>query len=363
VPHPEREQHPEGLTVALRLRRADFSLSDEQRALRESFASFLTRECPAERVRKAEPLGFDERLWGKLVDLGAVGMGVPEAEGGDGAGLVELALVAEQVGRYLAPVPFVESVVAARALARCGATGAAWLRAALDATALVTVALQPATAGQPQLVPAGAVAGAVVGRVGDDLMVVEGDQPPPLVPTQGAVPLAWWDLAGPEMNRHRVASGPAGADIATRAVREWKLLMAAAQVGIADGALGHAVDYARERLAFGAPIGSYQGVSHPLVDSHIGVVSARRLVWKAAWFADHEPDAAPHLIPMAFTHACRTAVQVATVAVHTQGGLGVTLESDVQLYFRRAKGWAAVAGGPTAELGVIADALYGPASG
>jgi len=90
-------------------------------------------------------------------------------------------------------------------------------------------------------------------------------------------------------------------------------------------------------------------------------VGARRLVWKAAWLADHEPDVEPHLVPMAFTHACRTAVQAATVAVHTQGGLGVTLESDVQLFFRRAKGWAAVAGGPTAELGVIADALYGAA--
>jgi alkylation response protein AidB-like acyl-CoA dehydrogenase len=158
-----------------------------------------------------------------------------------------------------------------------------------------------------------------------------------------------------------VGTGPAAAGVAARAVREWKLLMAAAQVGIAEGVLGHAVDYARDRLAFGAPIATYQGVSHPLVDSHIAVVGARRLVWKAAWFADHEPDVEPHLVPMAFTHACRTAVQAATVAVHTLGGLGVTLESDVQLYFRRAKGWAAVGGGPTAELGVVADALYGPA--
>jgi alkylation response protein AidB-like acyl-CoA dehydrogenase len=137
--------------------------------------------------------------------------------------------------------------------------------------------------------------------------------------------------------------------------------MAAAQVGIADAVLGLAVDYARDRHTFGAPIATYQGVSHPLVDSHIAVLGARRLVWKAAWFADHEPDVQPHLIPMAFTHACRTAVQAATVAIHTLGGLGVSLESDVQLYFRRAKGWAAVAGGPTAELGIVADALYGPA--
>jgi alkylation response protein AidB-like acyl-CoA dehydrogenase len=345
------------------LRRADFSLSDEQRALRDTVATFLSRECPAERVRKAEPLGFDDGLWGKFVELGVLSMGVSEAAGGDGAGLVELALVAEQVGRHLAPVPFVESVVAARALARCGATGSAWLGAALDAQTRLTVALRPATAGRAQLVPAGAVADAVVGQVGDELVVVEADPSPPLVPTQGAVPLAWWDLADAAVHRHPLTAGPAAADVAIQAVREWKLLMAAAQVGIADGALSHAVDYARERLAFGAPIGTYQGVSHPLVDSHIGVVGARRLAWKAAWFADHEPDVERHLIPMAFTHACRTAVQAATVAVHTQGGLGVTLESGVQLFFRRAKGWAAVAGGPTAELECIADTLYGPAGG
>jgi alkylation response protein AidB-like acyl-CoA dehydrogenase len=342
------------------LRRADYSLSDEQRALRDSIATFLGRECPAERVRKAEPLGFDERLWAKLVDLGALRMGVAEADGGDGAGLVELALVAEQVGRHLAPVPFIESVVAARALSRCGTPGAPWVQVILNATSLITVALHPATTSQ-QLIPAGAVADAVLGLSGNALVLVEADQPSPLVPTQGSVPVAWWDLADLALARHLVATEAAAAGIATCAVREWKLLMAAAQVGIADAALGQGVDYARDRLAFGAPIASYQGVSHPLADSHIAVVGARRLVWKAAWFADHAPDAEPQLIPMAFTHACRTAVQAATVAIHTQGGLGVSLESDVQLFFRRAKGWAAVAGGPSAELGAIADALYGPA--
>jgi alkylation response protein AidB-like acyl-CoA dehydrogenase len=341
------------------LRRADYSLSDEQRALRDSIAAFLDRECPPERVRKAEPLGYDERLWAKLVDFGVLRMGVSEADGGDGAGVAELALVAEQVGRHLAPVPFVECVAAARALAACGPLGAEWLRDAVSATSLVTVALH--AAGGAQLVPAGAVADATVGLVGTDLLVARADQPPPLVPTQGSVPLAWWDLADPTLARHELATGEAATGIAAQAVREWKLLMAAAQVGIADAVLGIAVDYARDRQTFGVPIATYQGVSHPLVDSHIAVLGARRLVWKAAWFADHEPDVQPQLIPMAFTHACRTAVQAATVAVHTLGGLGVSLESDVQLFFRRAKGWASVAGSPTAELGVIADALYGPA--
>ena len=111
-------------------------------------------------------------------------------------------------------------------------------------------------------------------------------------PNQGAAPLGSWDLAGGGGTRHELLAGPeADRRRRPRLVREWKLLMAAAQVGIAEGALRLAVDYARDRLAFGAPIATYQGVSHPLVDSHIAVVGARRLVWKAAWFADHEPDA------------------------------------------------------------------------
>src|SRR5207244_3534624 len=77
------------------LRRADYSLDDEQRALRETFAALLTRECPTERVRKAEPLGFDEDLWRRLAHLDVGGLGVPLASGGQGAGLVELVLVAE----------------------------------------------------------------------------------------------------------------------------------------------------------------------------------------------------------------------------------------------------------------------------
>src|SRR2546423_83466 len=96
------------------LRRADYSLSDVQRALRESFAGMLGRECPTTRVRDAEPLGFDEKLWQQLVEMGAAGMGVSAEAGGEGAGLVELALVAEQIGGHAAPPPLIRSTVAGR---------------------------------------------------------------------------------------------------------------------------------------------------------------------------------------------------------------------------------------------------------
>ena len=343
------------------LRRADYSLSDEQRALRDTFAALLARECPGERVRRAEPVGFDEHLWQRLGDLEVVALGVPEAVGGQGAGLVELTLAAEQVGRRLAPVPVVESVVAARLLARCGELGASWLRDVLALTRLTTVTLLPWRTCEPQLVPAGAIADTAIGLAGDELVALTVEHRRAHVDNLGCLPLASWDQDGPGVTREVLLEGPAAVAAFGQALREWKLLTAAAQVGIAQGALELAVDFARERVAFGVPIASFQGVSHPLADCHIAVVGARRLVWKTAWFADHEPDGEAQLIPMAFAYAAETAAKATAVGVHTLGGMGFTAESDMQLFFRRAKGWANVGGDPVGELQLVADALYGPA--
>jgi alkylation response protein AidB-like acyl-CoA dehydrogenase len=342
------------------LRRADFSLSDEQRALRDSFAALLARDCTSEHVRKAEPRGFDEALWRVLLDMQIVAMAVPVEQGGEGAGLLELAVVAEEIGRRLAPVPFIESVVATRLLARCDPPSSAWLDTALAGTCLLTAALRPASKGHAQLVPAGTVATAVVGRVDDDIVVARSDEPTAFVANLGCTPLGAWDLWGAPIT-DVVLSGPESAAVHAQAAREWRLLMAAAQVGIAQGAMDLALAYARDRVAFDVPIATFQAVSHPLVDCHIAIVGARRLVWKAAWYADNEPESERQLIPMAFAHARRTANQAATVGIHTQGGLGVTVESDMQLFFRRAKGWANVIGDPAEDLHLIADALYGPA--
>jgi alkylation response protein AidB-like acyl-CoA dehydrogenase len=98
-----------------------------------------------------------------------------------------------------------------------------------------------------------------------------------------------------------------------------------------------------------------------LADVAIAIQGARRLVWKAAWLADHEPELAPAEIEMAYLYACRTAQLAAAKGIHAQGGFGFTLESDMQLFFRRAKSNALVAGDPRAGLARIADLLFGPA--
>jgi alkylation response protein AidB-like acyl-CoA dehydrogenase len=344
------------------LRRADFSLSEEQEAVRGAFRTALQRNCPIDRVEAAataDPPGYDEKVWRQLLEMRVVAMGIPEAAGGDGAGLTELVLVAEQHGAFLAPVPMAEAVVSARLLAHCGDE---WLADAADGRRLVTLALHPHRTGRSQLVPAGAVADGVIGLSGDDLVLVARDEPPPAVANHGSTPLAAWDLDERGADRRVLASGAAGVSMFERAVAEWKLLLAAALVGLADAALWRAVEFATNRVAFGVPIATFQAVSHPLVDVAMAVTGARRLVWKAAWFADNEPDGACELIPKAYLHAVEAGTKAPTVGVHVQGGLGFTVESDMHLFFRRAKGWTLVAGDPAHELDTIAAIRYGPAA-
>ena len=336
------------------IRRNDYSLSPEQGEVRELFADFFKSEVPSTRVRAAEPVGFDERLWKQLAAMGAISMGLPESEGGAGSSMLDLTLVAEQYGRSLAPVPLIEATVAARLLSRAGA-GAALVDAAGSGDRIVTIALFP-DSGRPQLVAAGAVATGVVVLRGGDLVLVSRPSPPPHVKNQGSAPLAWWDLS--EGSQTVLCSGERARAIYGDAVKEWKLLTAAALAGCGDVATKMAVDYAKVRMAFGQPIGTFQAVANSLVDAAIGTEGAKHLIWKAAWFYENEPEAESQLVPMAYTYACQAATRAVTTGVHVHGGTGFMIETDITLYFLRVKAWSVIAGDPKAELLAIADALF-----
>jgi len=336
-------------------RYADYSLSGDQEAVRDAFADFFAKQCPAERVRKAEPLGYDETLWRQLTDMGAASMGLPEQAGGDGASLVDLLLVAEELGGAAAPVPFIEHAAASRALAEAPGAPAGLLADAATGRRLLALAMRPADGQARQLVPGGAVARDVLALTGDTLVVVHADSPPPLVPNQGSTPLAWWDLAGG--SRDEIAEGPGAVTLYRRARAEWKLLTAAALVGLTERALGIAVEFAKTRETMGVPIGSLQGVSFPLADVAIGISGARNLARRAAWMLEHEPGQSRHLVPAAFAYAAEVATGGATTSAHMQGGLGFTIEADASLYFLRAKGWSVLAGDPAEDVIAVADAL------
>lgn len=337
------------------IRRQDYSLGDEQRDIRDSFARFFERQCPSELVRAAEPLGFDADLWRRTAELGAAAMRLAEERGGVGGSLVDLALIAEQAGGRAAPLPLAEAAVALPLLALAADPGAeARLAAAVAGELVPTLAPRPLD-GRPQLLPAGAVAGAVVALDGEELVLFELERPGEHVRNLGGTPLALWS---PERAGDRVvlAGGEAAAAAHAGAVAEWRLLTAAALVGAGARAIVEAVEFAKTRLTSKVPIGSLQAVSHPLVDAEALVASARHLVWKAAWFRDEEPGARPELAPMAFAHASRAASVATATALHMQGGFGFTLESDVTLYFRRAKGWS-VLGDPRGALAAVGALL------
>jgi len=167
------------------LRWSDYALDTDEDAVRARFATFLEHECSLDRVRAAEPLGFDDKLWRQLLELGAL----------DVRGMLDVVLAAEEHGRHLAPVPFVESVVAARILARHDG-GAAVLDDVVSRGQVVTIALQTVPSGEAQLVPAAPVADVVVGLDGDDLIAVAGREPPRALVNLGRVPLGRCSLTG-----------------------------------------------------------------------------------------------------------------------------------------------------------------------
>jgi alkylation response protein AidB-like acyl-CoA dehydrogenase len=338
------------------IRAMDLALSEDQELIRETFRAFFDQESSLEGVRAAEPLGFSPELWKKLGPTGAVAMGVPESDGGGGTGLLEMALVAEELGRTLAPVPFVEAAVAARALAAAGAKAA--LERVVDGSLLPTLVLRPLERAPEQLVPAGAVADLALALEGDALVALARPQPgPAAVRNHASAPLARWPLAA--ARRETLARGPAARAVFEQALDEWKLVTAASLVGLGREALRIAAEYAKGRVQFGAPIGSYQGIAHPLADRATELDGAGLLVSEAIWAREAEPARAPALASLAFAFAAEVASRTASFALHTHGGYGFTLEYDAQLYLRRAKGWALVWDDPRAELLRAADRLWG----
>jgi alkylation response protein AidB-like acyl-CoA dehydrogenase len=340
------------------IRRNDYSLDHQQNDLAHAFERFFRKECPSSRVRQAEPLGFDEDLWRALRAMDVIPMGAMSAAGDSGACLVDLALVAEQYGRYLAPVPLVEALVAIRALSQAGTAEADAAAAEMtDAGALFTVALSEFGHGERQLVPAAAIADGVIGLDAGDLVLLTPGERPAHVANHASSPVAWFDPRGPGSGRAVLSRGSRARQLFEAAQRDWLVLTAAALVGLGDGAVQLAVDFAKVRQAFGVPIATFQAVAHPLVDAATAIEGARNLTRKAAWFASHEPPEARTLIPMAYLHAVRSASLAARVGIHVQGGLGLTLESDQQLYFRRSRGWPLLKGDPASELQPVAGML------
>jgi alkylation response protein AidB-like acyl-CoA dehydrogenase len=315
------------------------ALTDEQLALRAAVARLLDKRSSPEQVRAAEPLGFDRAVWEGVVELGLI-----DAAASRDACFADLAVVAELWGARLAPAPFVEAVVAARLLGNTDTDGG-----------VTTFAVRPAVAGVASLVPAGAVAAAVVALDGDRLVLA---RPSDRAHTADLGAMALADIALDDVEL--LADGAEAHTRHRQALDEWRALTAVALSGLARAALDLGVQYVKDRHQFGVPIGSFQSVQHRLADLHTAADGARLLALSAVHAIDTGAKDRGALAAMAFAGCGQVADEAAGASLHYHGGYGFMLEYDVQLYVRRAKAWRIALGDPRQQLQVVAERLWGP---
>jgi alkylation response protein AidB-like acyl-CoA dehydrogenase len=308
----------------------DFELSDDQRALQDAAADLLDSLAASEQVRAAagNDEGFDPVLWKAMVDQGWMGVDLPEAQGGLGLGTVEAAVLAEQVGRHVAPAPFVESLLALGALARAGNTH--WVERLVTGDAVGCVAWR-ADAPVPYA-PVADVA-VVLNMEKEEVVAVDLSAGPPIQrePAMDLTrPLGWLTVEG----REAVRLG--GADAATELLDRGAAAYAASLLGGAGRVLELATEYAKERVQFGKPIGSFQAVKHRCADMVVDVEGMRSVAYWAAWClgaADPESSVAASVAKVWCSDAARR-VMASGLQVH--GGIGFTWEHDLHLFLKRS---------------------------
>src|SRR5271154_838537 len=351
----------------------NLDFSDDQKQLRDQARKFLSEKCSPKAVRVVleGKAPYDKELWKGLAEMGFLGVAIPEEFGGAGAGHLELCVVAEEIGRALAPVPFSSTVyLAAEAILLAGsdAQKQKWLPAIASGAAIGTLALfegkgNPSPQaiklsavggnlnGVKKPVPDGAIAdfaivAARTGSTGRDTdialflvdMKAEGVEARALTnvdPSRGQAELTFRNCKAEPL-------GPAneGWSLLSQVLDRAAVLMAFEQVGGADRALEMGRDYALDRIAFGRPIGSFPADKHTPADLYIPATPARSNCYYGAWAlstnASELPEAAASArisATQAFQHCAKNNIQV-------HGGMGFTWEFDCHMYYRRANATA-----------------------
>lgn len=331
--------------------------TEDQQMMLDSFTRFLDTESSIERVRAALPIGFDRKLWSGLGELGALGLRVPEDAGGLGLGIFDAVLLMEQAGRTLASGPLAEAIVAVRLLADLGGESQADLiDAAVAGSTVVTLALRDVAEMPVQLVPGGAAAEAIIAQRGDDVVLLRVTPRETPERTLASTPIDRIDLASAEAIV--LASGTQASERFAAALEEWKLLIASALLGLSREAIRLASEYACERVQFDKPIGSYQGVSHPLADAIVQVDAGRLMLWRALGEIAEGAAQAGETTAVVAWWAGRAAEKAVAQSLHTFGGYGLTLEYDIHLFNLRSRAWLLVMGDPERLLGQAVARRY-----
>jgi 3-oxochol-4-en-24-oyl-CoA dehydrogenase len=334
----------------------NFEISDDQQMMRETFSRYLNLHSSMVRVRAALPSGFDRELWTGLAELGAFSLRVPESAGGLGLGVLDAAVLMEEVGRTLASGPVGETLVAARLLAVLGGQQDL-LDKMIAGDRLVTIAFRDIGDEPLQWIAGGGVVDAVIARDGNRIVLIE-IQPNERQAESNLASTAIAELNLGGARSTLLSAKPEGAIAFAQAIEEWKILIAAALAGLAREAIHLAAGYARERMAFGQPIGTYQGISHPLADRISDIDGGKYFNWMVIRdIADGKPEAGAEISLSAWWNAMSAGRAVAQ-ALHTFGGYGLTTDYDVHLFNLRAKAWPLIFGDPARLLEEGGRRLY-----
>lgn len=358
----------------------DFTHTDAQHDLGGLTRKILSDRVTQERLREVEtgPNRLDRALWTQLAAAGVVAAALPESVDGGGFGLLEQCSVLIELGRTVAPVPYLACIVmAASAVARFGTQDqrARWAVPAGEGTLILTAALtedERTTAraaargwvlnGTKVVVPAGPVADAFVVPAetsgGVLVFVVRADDPGVHVQRQDMVDgdsAGWLELTDVALDADRVL-GTDGAQVLTWLRDRGTVGVCALQLGVTERALELTADYGRERQQFGRAIGSFQAVAQRLADAYIDVEAIRLTLWQAAWRLSEGLDAATEVATAKFW-AADGGHRVAHTAVHVHGGVGIDMDHPLHRYFVAAKRNEFELGAATAQLLRIGAAL------
>jgi len=351
----------------------DLEFDQEQALLQQTVRDLLQRHCPPEVVRSMEddPVGYPPELWSQLGQLDLIGLLLPEEYGGSGMSLIEGVALYEELGRALAPTPhFVSAVMAGGVLAASGSAEQKdrWLPSIATGEAVLSPAwLEPENGFAPRGVEVRATAAGggfslsglkrhvafassadrlvVLARTGDgeedvDLFLVDPASPGVTLRQQLSIASdTQYEVAFSEVTlaeADRIGAAGTGWDTWQSVLEPALVLLAAQAVGGARYALEITTQYAKDRQQFNKPLGAFQALAHYLADAVTALDGAEQLVHEAAW-AGATGRSLSSLAPMAKLFACSTFRDITAMAQQIFGGIGFTLDFDIQLYFRRAK--------------------------
>jgi alkylation response protein AidB-like acyl-CoA dehydrogenase len=362
-----------------------FDLTDEQQAIKSTARDFLAARYKSERIRELAESehGFAQSDWEEMAELGWPGLALPGEWGGQGLGIVDLAVLFEELGYGLAPTPLLSNTVAGLALAANGSDEQKerWLRPLAAGEMRGTIALvdadSPATIGDFEMEASDDGEGLVLdgekilvmdAASADFLLVATADGRRHLI-ERDANGLTVAPHASIDLTRRLYSVRFEGIKVGPEATLDarqgdylpvlWRacVALAAESTGIAQRTMEMAVEYAKDRKQFGRPIGSYQAVSHRCAQMLLETENARSAVYGAAWAADAEPESLPKAASMAKAYASDAGWRVPDASIQVHGGIGFTWEHDLHFFLKRGRANAAMFGDAKWHRERVADAV------